>query len=153
MSKDIFIGSWQSLKTLAGESAALVSEVKPKIHITGGEPFLYFDYLCELLDTAQKQNLGQVDMIETNAYWAEDSKSVEQKLKTLDKLGMAKLKISCDPFHQEFIDIELVKRLSSVAKDVLGPKGSSSDGKSISIIQLMSETFQQKKKIICLYHH
>jgi organic radical activating enzyme len=122
MSKDIFIGSWQSLKTLAGESAALVSEVKPKIHITGGEPFLYFDYLCELLDTAQKQNLGQVNMIETNAYWAEDSKSVEQKLKTLDKLGMAKLKISCDPFHQEFIDIELVKRLSSVAKDVLGPK-------------------------------
>lgn len=112
MSKDIFIGSWQSLKSIAGNNA--------RIHITGGEPFLYFDYLCGLLEAAQKQNLGKVDMIETNGFWADDNKLIEQKLKTLDKLGMHKLKISCDPFHQEFIDIEFVKRLTKAAEKLLG---------------------------------
>ena len=112
MNEDIFISSWQSLKTIAGNNA--------KIHLTGGEPFLYFDYLCELLKTSQKQNLGKVDMIETNGFWAADNKLIEQKLKTLDKLGMNKLKISCDPFHQEFVDIEPVKRLAKAAEELLG---------------------------------
>ncbi len=113
MSEDIFIGSWQSLKTIAGPDA--------KIHITGGEPFLYFDYLCELLETAQKQNLGQADCIETNAFWADSDIIIKQRLKALDMLGMHKLKISCDPFHQEFVDVELVKRLAKIAADTLGP--------------------------------
>jgi len=122
MSKDIFISSWQSLKNLAGESAGLVSKVEPKIHITGGEPFLYFDYLCELLETAKKHKLGKIDMIETNAFWADSDTIIKQRLKALDSLGMNKLKISCDPFHQEFVDIELVRRLASVAKDLLSPQ-------------------------------
>lgn len=112
MSKDIFISSWQSLKAIAGDSA--------KIHITGGEPFLYFDYLCELLETAQKLNLGKVDTIETNGFWAENKTDIEKKLRILDTLGMHRLKISCDPFHQEFVDIELVKRLAEIAKELLG---------------------------------
>jgi MoaA/NifB/PqqE/SkfB family radical SAM enzyme len=113
MSEDIFIGSWQSLKTLAGESA--------KIHITGGEPFLYFDYMCKLLESARKETLGKVDMIETNGFWAENETIIKEKIKILDKLGLNKLKISCDPFHQEFIDIEYVKRLAVVAAEILGP--------------------------------
>jgi MoaA/NifB/PqqE/SkfB family radical SAM enzyme len=113
MSKDIFITSWQSLKVIAGDSA--------KIHITGGEPFLYFDYLCELLEAAQKYNLGKVDTIETNGFWAADVNDIVKQLKTLDNLGMHRLKISCDPFHQEFVDIELVKRLAIASKESLGP--------------------------------
>ena len=38
----------------------------------------------------------------------------------LDELGMSRLKISCDPFHQEYVDIELVRRLAKTAKEVLG---------------------------------
>ena len=113
MSEDIFISSWQSIKSLAGETA--------KIHITGGEPFLYFDYLCELLETAKKLNLGKIDMLETNAFWADSDTIIKQRLKTLDSLGMNKLKISCDPFHQEFVNIELVERLSETALQILGP--------------------------------
>ncbi len=114
MSKDIFINSWQSLKAIAGVFA--------KIHITGGEPFLYFDYLCELLEAAKIRNLGKVDTIETNGFWADNKTDTENKLKILDKLGMHRLKISCDPFHQEFVDIELVKQLAKVSKELLGPE-------------------------------
>jgi len=130
MTKDIFINAWQSLKAIAGETAALVSgpvlsaveRVEPKIHITGGEPFLYFEHMCTLLEEAKKQNLGKVDIIETNAFWAENEKEIKEKLKTLDRLGMHRLKISCDPFHQEFVDIDLVRRLADIAIDSLGPQ-------------------------------
>ena len=113
MPVDTAISAWQSLKTLAGGSA--------KIHITGGEPFLYWQRLTEILTEAKKLNLTPVDLIETNAYWATDNKIITDRLKTLNDLGINKLKISCDPFHQEFIDISLVKRLAQKASEILGP--------------------------------
>lgn len=109
---DTAISAWQSLKTLAGDTA--------KIHITGGEPFLYWDHMVNLMQQGQKQNLGPVDLIETNAFWATSEKNIISRLKTLDKLGMCRLKISCDPFHQEYVAVEDVRRLASAAIDLLG---------------------------------
>ena len=110
---DIAIGAWQSLKILAGEGA--------KIHFTGGEPFLYWDYLVQILKQAKKQNLGKVDFVETNGFWATDEKIIRQRIRDLDELGIERLKISTDPFHQEYIDIEPVRQLAQVASDILGP--------------------------------
>jgi len=114
MPVDTAIRAWRSLKILAGDSA--------KIHITGGEPFLYWEQLQQILEEAKKQNLGKVDLIETNGFWATDEKIISQRIKTLDELGMERLKISTDPFHQEYIDIEPVRRLAQIANDILGPK-------------------------------
>jgi len=111
---DTVISAWKSLKILAGENA--------KIHLTGGEPFLYWDHLQQILEQAKYQNLGKVDLIETNGFWATDEKIIIQRLKTLDKLGIERLKISTDPFHQEFIDIEPVRQLSNLAAEILGAK-------------------------------
>ena len=61
-------------------------------------------------------------MIETNGFWAVDEKIIKDRLKILDELGMSRLKISCDPFHQEYVDIELVRRLAKIAKELLGDK-------------------------------
>lgn len=112
MPVEMAIITWQSLKELAGDIA--------KIHITGGEPFLYWDRLLEILREAKKHNLGPVDMIETNGFWATDERIVIERLKTLEELGMNRLKISCDPFHQEYVDIEPVRRLAHIAKELLG---------------------------------
>ena len=112
MSVERAISAWQSLKELVGDNA--------KIHITGGEPFLYWDRLVEILREAKEHNLGPVDMIETNGFWATDEEIVKDRLKTLDGLGMNRLKISCDPFHQEYVDIGPVKRLAKVAGELLG---------------------------------
>ena len=107
------ISAWRSLKVLVGDSA--------KIHITGGEPFLYWDHLQEILEQAQRQNLGKVDLVETNGFWATSDKIVRQRLKRLDELGMNRFKISTDPFHQEYVDIEPVRRLAEMAAEILGP--------------------------------
>jgi organic radical activating enzyme len=112
MTVDTAINTWQSLKKLADDFA--------KIHLTGGEPFLYFDRLCEILKAAKEERLGKVDLIETNGYWAENEEIVKERLKMLDELGMVRLKISCDVFHQEYVDIEPVRRLAKNAVEILG---------------------------------
>jgi len=114
MSVDVAISAWQSLKVLAGD--------KTRVHITGGEPFLYWDRLVEILQEGKIQELGPLDMVETNGFWATDEKIVRERLKILDELGIHRLKISCDPFHQEYVDIEPVKRLAGIAKELLGEK-------------------------------
>jgi MoaA/NifB/PqqE/SkfB family radical SAM enzyme len=114
MPVDNALSAWKSLRILAGDRA--------KIHITGGEPFLYWDRLLEILEQAQRQNLSRVDLIETNGFWATSEKIVRQRLKKLDELGMYRLKISTDPFHQEYVDIEPVRRLAEMAAEILGPE-------------------------------
>jgi len=74
------------------------------------------------LEEAKKQNLGKADLIETNGFWATSEKIALQRLEKLDELGMERLKISTDPFHQEYIDIEPVRRLAKIAGDIFGPK-------------------------------
>jgi hypothetical protein len=108
------IEAWQSLKVIAGDNS--------KVHITGGEAFLYWDHLYEILEVAQKQNLGKVDLIETNGFWATSDNIVRQRLKRLDELGMNRFKISTDLFHQEYVDIEPVRRLVKIADEILGPQ-------------------------------
>jgi organic radical activating enzyme len=161
MTVETAIRAWRGLKKLAGDSGPAVSAVEPRIHLTGGEPFLYFERLCEILEAAKKENLGEVDIIETNGYWAGateekdidshrdhrddyshrghpsspdesgfagtgrdiDKKQIDfirDRLRRLDKFGMRRLKISTDPFHQEYVDIEQVRLLAKVAKEVLG---------------------------------
>jgi MoaA/NifB/PqqE/SkfB family radical SAM enzyme len=112
MPVDTAIRCWQSLKVLAGDAA--------KIHLTGGEPFLYWEHLRQILKQAGKQNLGNVNLIETNGFWATTEKITRQRLKALNELGMYRLKISTDPFHQEYVDMEPVRRLAQMAVGILG---------------------------------
>ncbi len=112
MPLDTAIRAWQGIHELGGEGAS--------IHITGGEPFLYLDEMMEILAQGKRRGLGPVDQIETNAYWADEGADIHGILRKLDSLGMRVLKISCDPFHQEFIGIEKVRRLAAVARETLG---------------------------------
>ena len=112
MTVEAAINTLLSLKKLSGDSA--------KIHLTGGEPFLYFDRLCEILKEAKKQKLGKTDLIETSGFWAENEKIIKERLKILDELGMDRFKISCDAFHQEYVDIEPVRQLAKIAAEILG---------------------------------
>jgi len=107
------IAAWRSLKALAGDEA--------RIHLTGGEPFLYWDHLVEILKEAGKQKLGPADMVETNGFWATNDALARDRLAALIELGVRRLKISVDPFHQEYVEIEPVRRLARVATEVFGP--------------------------------
>lgn len=112
MSVDTAITSWEGLETTGGQNA--------RVHITGGEPFLYFDRLCEIMREAKKLGLQRAASVETNGFWATDDGVIIERLKRLDDLGMDRLKISWDPFHAEYIDIESVRRLRQRGAELLG---------------------------------
>lgn len=113
MPTDNAIESWQGLVRIAGPAA--------KVHITGGEPFLYFDRLAQICQQAARLGLGPVDSIETNAGVFENASSLRDQLRFLDDCGLTRLKISWDTFHEEFVDLAKVKQFIEVARSVLGP--------------------------------
>ncbi len=113
MSVDTALSAWTSLQALAGDHA--------KIHITGGEPFLYWDHLCDILSQVKQNNLVPADMLETNGYWAVSEKIVTERLVTLDRLGVRRIKVSTDPFHLLFVPPEPVRRLARLGTELLGP--------------------------------
>jgi len=72
------------------------------VHIGGGEPFLHFDGLLSLLQTAKKHGIT-VDYIETNASWHMDDAATQKRLQALARAGADTLCISVDPYHAEYI--------------------------------------------------
>ncbi len=108
------LGAWRSLRTLADGAA--------KVHLTGGEPFLHWDHLVRLLAAGQREKLGPVDLVETNGFWATDESVVHERLQRLIELSVQRLKISVDPFHQEYVAIEPVRRLAAIARGLFGPE-------------------------------
>lgn len=108
------VAAWRSLREMAGDSA--------RVHLTGGEPFLYWDRLVEILSEGQRQGLGPVDLIETNGFWAVREPLVRNRLQTLLGLGVHRLKVSVDSFHQEYIARERPRLLARVAREMFGPQ-------------------------------
>lgn len=106
------LAAWRSLKDLAGDAA--------KVHLTGGEPFLHWDRLVEILAEGKRQKLGPVDLVETNGSWATEETLVRDRLRILLDLDVHRLKISVDPFHQEYVDIRSLRLLATAAKELFG---------------------------------
>ncbi|NLH15881.1 MAG: radical SAM protein, partial [Phycisphaerae bacterium] len=103
MSVETAIHAWEGLHRLAG--------AQTRIHLTGGEPFLFFDRMAEIVQEAHRLGLTPIESIETNGGWATDEVIIRDRIDFLNRHGMDRLKISWDPFHAEFIDIQTVRRL------------------------------------------
>ena len=87
------------------------------IHIGGGEPFLDFEGLLLLVRTVTSLGV-RVEYIETNAYWAQDYRETASRLRELTKAGADTLCISFDPFHAEYVPIELPLNLAAICQEV-----------------------------------
>lgn len=111
MSTDMAVGLWAGLSRLSPHGC--------RVHVTGGEPFLDWQKLIDILQAAAKENLF-ADSVETNGFWATDDAVIRDRLQALEAAGVRELAISADPFHQEFVPIERVRRLAAVAVALLG---------------------------------
>ena len=87
------------------------------VHIGGGEPFLDFDGLVILLETANKFRIS-VEYIETNGFWAVEPEKAKKCLTTLLKAGADTLCISLDPFHAEYVAYSLPLKLAELCRSV-----------------------------------
>ena len=91
-----------------------------RVHLTGGEPFGDWPRLLELCRLAGQQGLGPPEKIETNAFWATDRQVIRRRLAALNEVGMGKLVISADPYHQQFVPIEQCRLTVRLAEELLG---------------------------------
>ncbi len=84
------------------------------INFTGGEAFLYYDYLLELIPLSKKNN-KYVSVI-TNGFWATDIEVTYNKLCELKKIGLDLLTVSYDAFHAHYIPINNIKNIIYITK-------------------------------------
>jgi MoaA/NifB/PqqE/SkfB family radical SAM enzyme len=82
--------------------------------IHGGEPFLYFDILKQILEKAKKLGITESWII-TNSFWAKTEEQAENKLIDLKKAGLTCITFSVDGFHQKYIPFENAKNAISAA--------------------------------------
>ena len=85
------------------------------VHIGGGEPFLDFDGLITMLETAQKYGI-QVEYLETNGFWAAEPEKAKKYLNALLRVGADTLCISLDPFHAEYVPYSLPLELAKLCR-------------------------------------
>jgi len=114
-----------SAEAARGHLAALARMgVRPEaVHIGGGEPFGDFPRLLAVVRAAREVGLDGVGYVETSGVWAVSDREVRARLEALAAAGMRQLAISADPYHQEFVPPERLRRLYRTAREVLGPGG------------------------------
>jgi MoaA/NifB/PqqE/SkfB family radical SAM enzyme len=90
------------------------------ISIHGGEPFLYFDTLIEVVKTAKRMGIDDI-WVMTNCYWAKSIGPAKDRLTALKNAGCSHIWFSADAFHQAFIPLERVKTALEAAKGLNFP--------------------------------
>jgi len=75
--------------------------------ISGGEPLLRADDVCELAEYAG--SLGLQTRVSTNASWGASEEEAGALVRKLKQAGVVHLWISADAFHAEFVPVATVK--------------------------------------------
>jgi hypothetical protein len=107
---------WRGLDALAAAHGKSM-----RIHLTGGEPFDDWERLAGLVRAAQAAHLSPLEKVETNASWATEDALVRTRLELLAALGVQKLVVSADIFHQVWVPLERVQRCVAGARRIFGP--------------------------------
>jgi hypothetical protein len=87
------------------------------ITVHGGEPFVYFENLKQIMKRAKELEVPRRWVI-TNGYWAKTKEVAKEKLIELKEAGLMCITFSVDGFHQEYIPLEYVKNGIEVATNV-----------------------------------
>jgi hypothetical protein len=98
---------------LMDEAAAIRAGEPLAFDLTGGEPFLDFELLLDVVKHGKQ--LGARISCVTNAYWAVTDEMARGKLTNLVDAGLTSISISVSRFHQRFIPIQRVRRALETA--------------------------------------
>jgi hypothetical protein len=96
----------------------LVQAAKQGVNIlcmSGGEPLLFFDSTTEIAQEAKRLGIGSI-WVFTNAFWAIDLEATKRKLERLQAVGVTRLCLSADGFHQPFIPTMRVRHAIEAAE-------------------------------------
>jgi len=89
------------------------------LHFTGGEPFLNFDLLLELVKLAHELEIPSL-FVETNCFWCTNDEITEKNLYRLKEAGLNGILISANPFIVEQIPFERIDRAVRISRRIFG---------------------------------
>jgi len=89
------------------------------LHFTGGEPFLNFSLLLDLVKTAEKMSMPSM-FVETNCFWAVTDEITRERLLQLREAGLHGILISVNPFILEYVPFERTLRAIRIAEEIFG---------------------------------
>lgn len=108
--------SREAIQRVITEASAIKDGDPLQISITGGEPFLDFQQLKEIVRFGTAR--GAVMSCVSNGYWASSLDRATRLLQDLKDCGLALLAISTSTFHTEYIARQRVERALNAARDV-----------------------------------
>ena len=86
------------------------------VGFSGGEPFLHYSLLKELVSVAS--SIGKSTSVMTNGYWAENYSETVEILFTLKNAGLNVCGVSFDEFHADFIHKKNILNIIRAVKKV-----------------------------------
>lgn len=75
----------------------------------GGEPLLFPEVIYGIHEAATKAGIPARQII-TNGFWSKDYNRIKEIARRLAEVGVNKILISVDAFHQEYIPLTIVKK-------------------------------------------
>lgn len=79
------------------------------VAFTGGEPFLEYNDLCDLVSHTAKEDLSP--SVVTNGFWAESYDKALEMLARLKELGLERINVSFDKYHEEYVSIDNINNI------------------------------------------
>ncbi|MBM4046514.1 MAG: hypothetical protein FJ279_15495 [Planctomycetes bacterium] len=87
------------------------------VHIAGGEVFLFWSELAEVVEKAGKLGLAP-HFIESNAFWAVNDAIVRERLMKLRDWGVLGMYFSADHYHQAYVPPGNFLRARAIAREI-----------------------------------
>jgi len=91
------------------------------VTITGGESLLFYEHTLAIVRAAAEIGMAPIRCIQSNGSWCTDDELTRARLVELRDAGLGGMYFSADPFHQQFVPIERVRRGARIAEEVFGP--------------------------------
>lgn len=134
LSAQAAISFLETLKSAENPQAAEIT----KIGFSGGEPFLYPDFLCQLIEFGCKNDF-LFDRIMTNGIWWKDEQELNQILQKIYDSGYdGKIGLSFDSFHNQ--PLEKIKTFISAVHNIWN------DSQIVEIQSVCSHNEENNKK-------
>jgi hypothetical protein len=89
------------------------------LHFTGGEPFLNFSLLTELVRIAKRLDIPST-FVETSCFWCVDDDITRMRFKELKDAGLNGMLVSVNPFILEKVPFERTQRCIEISETVFG---------------------------------
>ncbi len=86
------------------------------VGFTGGEPFLLFDDILAVCQTAHRR--GLTSAVVSSSYWAKTPAIAREQLAQLQAAGLTRYSTSCDDEHLRFVPIEAIRNALTAACDL-----------------------------------